>query len=484
MSRHTLLALIAAFLLLFSAATFSQSQYDIVLHNGRVIDPETSFDAVRDVGIRNGQIVGISEQPLSGKRVIDASGLVVAPGFIDLHQHDLSPDGMRLKAMDGVTTALELEIGPPDVRKFLEEHRNQSLLNYGTTASQPWARAYAFDAQPKPGELIPSSGDDTNKPATAEQIQRMQQRLRDQMDAGGLGIGMGIQYTPGASRTEIIEMFRVAAERNMPVFVHMRGDRVESVSEVIAAAAVTGAPLHIVHINSSCLREAPECLRMVAGARARGLDVTTEAYPYIAGMTQINSALFNPGWQEKTDSNYSDLMIPGTGERLTKERFDELHASPKPQLVIMFNNKQSVVDGIIENPLVIIASDGASGHPRDAGTFGRVYDEYVRQRGTLTLMEAVRKMSYMPAVRLEKSTPQAHNKGRLQVGADADVIIFDPKTFKDQSTFEKPNTPSIGVRYLLVNGTLVVDGGKLVDGVNPGKAITSKPQKYQQSPHE
>jgi N-acyl-D-aspartate/D-glutamate deacylase len=214
---------------------------------------------------------------------------------------------------------------------------------------------------------------------------------------------------------------------------------------------------------------------MVAGARARGLDVTTEAYPYIAGMTQVNSALFNPGWQEKIGANYSDLMLPRTGERLTKERFEQLHASPQPQLVIIFNNTQPVVDEIIANPLVMIASDGTSGHPRGAGTFGHVYARYVRERGTLSLMDAMRKMSYMPAVRLEKSTPQARKKGRMQVGADADVVMFDPKTFTDQSTFEKTNVPSVGVRYLLVNGTVVVDGGKLVDGVAPGKAITSRP---------
>src|SRR5215469_6774170 len=468
-------AITVALLVIASGSASAQAQHDLVLHHGRVIDPETSLDAVREVGISNDKIVAISGRVLSGKRVIDATGLVVAPGFIDLHQHDLSPEGMQLKAMDGVTTALELEIGPPDVGAFLREHSGTSLLNYGTTASHPWARAYAFDAQPKPGELIPSSGDDTNKPATAKRIQRMQQRLRDQINAGGLGVGMGIQYTPGATRTEIIEMFRVAAERDMPVQVHMRGDRVESVSEVIAAAAVTGAALHIVHINSSCLSEAPECLRMVAGARARGLDVTTEAYPYIAGMTQVNSALFNPGWQEKIGANYSDLMLPRTGERLTKERFEQLHASPQPQLVIVFNNTQEIVDQVIVNPLVMIASDGLAGHPRDAGTFGRVFAQYVRERGTLSLMDAMRKMSYMPAVRLENSTPQARKKGRMQVGADADVVMFDPKTFTDQSTFENTNVPSVGVRYLLVNGTVVVDAGKLVDGVAPGKAITSRP---------
>ena len=158
---------------------------------------------------------------------------------------------------------------------------------------------------------------------------------------------------------------------------------------------------------------------------------------------------------------------------MTRERFDELHASTKPQLVIIFNNSQTVVDEILENPLVMVASDGAPGHPRDAGTYGRFYNMYVRERGTVTLMEAVRKMSYMPAVRLEKSTPQARKKGRLQAGADADVVVFDAKTFKDQSTFEKPNVPSVGVQYLLVNGTVVVDGGKLVDGVMAGRAVVN-----------
>jgi len=473
MSRPSFAASLLAFAALACLHTFAQSQCDVVLHSGRVIDPETSLDAVRDVCISGGEIEAVSEQTQAGRRVIDAKGLVVAPGFIDLHQHDLSQEGMRLKAMDGVTTALELEIGPPDVTTFLQVHSGKSLLNYGTTASHPWARAFVFGQTASAGEAIPRSGDATNKPATPEQIQKMQERLREQINAGGLGVGMGIQYTPGASRTEIIEMFRVAAEYNMPVFVHMRGDRVESVEEVLAAAAVTGAPLHIVHINSSCLKEAPECLTLVGGARARGLDVTTESYPYIAGMTQINSALFNPGWQEKISATYSNLMLASTGEQLTKERFDELHASPEPQLVIIFNNTQAVVDGLLENPLVMVASDGGPGHPRNAGTYGRFYNMYVRERGTVTLVEAVRKMSYMPAVRLEKSTPQARKKGRLQVGADADIVVFDPKTFKDQSSFEKPNVPSVGVRYLLVNGTAVVDGGKLLDGVAPGRAITS-----------
>ncbi|HXX29055.1 MAG TPA: amidohydrolase family protein [Terriglobales bacterium] len=453
----------------------AQELYDVVIHGGRVVDPETSLDAVRDVGIRGNQIVAISERTLVGARVIEASGLVVAPGFIDLHQHDHTARGYRLKAMDGVTTALELEIGAPDVRKFLDQRRNAALINYGTSASQPWARAAILGQPAVEGAIVPPSGPATNDPTTPEQVQRIQQRLRDELRAGGLGVGMGIQYTPGASRLEIIEMFRVAAERGVPVFVHSRGDRIESVGEIIAAAAVSGAPLHIVHINSSCLREAPECLRMIAGARGRGLDVTTEAYPYIAGMTQINSALFNPGWKEKLGIDYSDLMIPSTGERLTKERFEQLHASQQPQSIIIFNNTQAVVDEVIANPLTMIASDGLAGHPRGAGTFGRVFAQYVRERRTLTLIDAVRKMSYMPAVRLERSTPAARRKGRLQVGTDADLVVFDPENFRDQSTFEKPSVPSIGVRFLLVNGTLVIDGGAIVSAVAPGQALVGPP---------
>jgi N-acyl-D-aspartate/D-glutamate deacylase len=463
----------ALFVLIIGGTAFAQERYDLVIRGGRVIDPETSLDAVRDVGIRGRQIVAISEKSLAGTRVIDGSGLVVAPGFIDLHQHDQTAEGYRLKAMDGVTTALELEIGPPDVHKFLEQRRAGALINFGTSASHPWARTLAFGLPAPEGAFVPPAGPATNGPATPEQVQRMQQRLVDELNAGGLGVGMGIQYTPGATRQEIIEMFRVAAERAVPVFVHTRGDRVESVEEVIGAAAVTGAPLHIVHINSVCLREAPECLRMVAGARGRGLDVTTEAYPYIAGMTQINSALFNPGWREKVGIDYSDLMIPDTGERLTKERFEELHASPTTQTIIMFNNTQAVVDQVIANPLVMIASDGAPNHPRNAGTFGRVFAQYVRERRTITLMDAVRKMSYMPALRLERSTLQARKKGRLQTGADADLVIFDPESFRDQSTFEKPAVSSTGVRYLVVNGVPVIENGAIIPGATPGRALTA-----------
>jgi N-acyl-D-aspartate/D-glutamate deacylase len=473
------------FFLLFLALSnpiLSAQQYDLVLEGGRVMDPETGLDAVRNVGIRDGKIVLISSEPLSAPRVIHVAGLIVAPGFIDLRQHGQEMASQRVKALDGVTTALELEIGAPDVAQFLKTKEGHSLIHYGTSASHAAARALVFGAPLPPGQILPKSGPATDQPATPEQIMRIEQRLRSELDAGGLALGMGIQYIPGATRLEVIDMFRLAAERRVPVYTHVRsssrvdpGSSIESVSEVIAAAAITGASLHIVHINSSCLRDAPECLSMVDGARSRGLDVTTEAYPYIAGMTYINSALFNPGWQEKEGGiSYGDLVLPNTGEHLTKERFDELHNSSNPQTVLVFANTQEVLDKVIPHPLVMIASDGFQGHPRNAGTYSRVLAQYVREKGTITLMDALRKMSLMPAEMLERSTPVARQKGRLQEGADADIVVFDAATISDRATFEKPMEPSVGVRYLLVAGTVVVNEGKIVPDVFPGRALVSR----------
>ncbi len=470
--------ILSSLLLTFSSAVLHAQQYDLVLEGGRVMDPETGMDATRNVGIRDGKIVRISSESLSARRVIDASGLVVAPGFIDLHQHSQDLASQRVKALDGVTTALELEIGAPDVAEFLKAKQGRSLIHYGTSASHVAARSLVFGAPLPVTEILPKSGPATQQPATPEQINKILERLREELDAGGLAIGMGIEYTPGASRSEVIDTFRLAAERRLPVYTHVRssgrvepGSSIESVSEVIAAAAITGASLHIVHLNSSCSRDSLECLSMIEGARARGLDVTTEAYPYTAGMTAINSAVFNPGWRERKGIDYGNLVLPDTGEHLTKERFDALHNSSETRFVLVFGYPQEVLDKVIPSPLVMIASDGLAGHPRNAGTYSRVLAQYVRGKGTITLMDALRKMSLMPAEMLERSTPAAREKGRLQEGADADIVVFDPATIIDNSTFEKPMEPSTGVHYLLVAGTLLVDQGRLVPDVFPGRAL-------------
>jgi len=250
--------IISLFLLALSTTIAFAQQYDLVLEGGRVMDPESGVDAARNVGIRDGKIVRISSETLSGHRVIHASGLVVAPRFIDLHQHAQDLASQRRKALDGVTMALELEIGAPDVAQFLRAKEGHSLIHYGTSASHVAARALVFGAPLPAGNILPKSGPATEQPATPEQIEVMQEQLSAELDAGGLAVGMGIEYTPGATRLEVIDIFRLAAERSVPVYTHMRsagriepGSAIEAVSEVIGAAAVTGASLHIVHINST-----------------------------------------------------------------------------------------------------------------------------------------------------------------------------------------------------------------------------------------
>jgi N-acyl-D-aspartate/D-glutamate deacylase len=315
-------------------ASDSGPDYELIIHGGRVLDPETALDAVRDVGITGGKIARISEAPLSGKRTIDARGLVVAPGFIDVHYHGQTQESYRLLALDGVTTALELEVGVPDIHRFIDGRAGHSLINFGASASYLAARLLAWN-EPLPESIfgadagiLPKSGPATNESASPERLERIVANLQSQVKAGALGIGMGLEYSPGATRHEVIEVFKVAADNGTPMFVHARsagriepGSSVEAVSELIAASAISGAPVHIAHINSTCMRDSPECLSMIAGAKARGLDVTTEAYPYTAAMTFINSAFFNPGWREKRNLDYGDLELPESGERLTHERF-------------------------------------------------------------------------------------------------------------------------------------------------------------------
>jgi N-acyl-D-aspartate/D-glutamate deacylase len=467
------------------ACTTPEPAFDVVLQGGRVIDPETALDAVMNVGIRGDRIAAVSAAPLAGTRVIDATGLVVAPGFIDLHRHLHSLDGYRAMALDGVTTALELEGGVPDIRRFLAAREGKSPIHFGAAAGYSAARVLAWGLPllpslngPEAATPQPAAGPVTREPASEARQQQILARLRAEIEAGALGIGMGLEYTPGATRLEVIQVFRLAEEKRTPVFVHARsagrmepGSSIESVSELIGASAITGASVHIVHVNSICLRDSLECLALIEGARARGLDITTETYPYTAGMTTLNSALFGPGWRERRGLDYADLELPLTGERLTRERFDALHASPEPRLVLVHMNPEEVVSSLVGHPDVMIASDGLSGHPRAFGTFSRVLGRYVRSQRALSLPDAIKKMSYLPALRLQSVTASAQRLGRLQQGAQADIVVFDAGTIEDRATFADPSATSVGVRYLLVAGTLVVDEGRAVDAATPGRAV-------------
>ncbi len=449
----------------------SAQPFDLAICNGRVVDPESGLDAVRYVGISGGQIRAVSAAPLEGRATIDAAGLVVAPGFIDLHSHGQDAENYRYKAMDGVTTALEMEVGVADMDAWYDKRKDQTLINYGASVGHIPVRMRVMH---DPGSFLPT-GDAAHRAATDAEIAEIRRQIEQGLARGALGVGMGMHYTPAASRWEILEMFRAAVNSGAACFVHLRSAGDESVAaleEVIAASALTGAPAHVAHITSNGLGSTPRLLQMIAEARTRKLDITTELYPYTAAMTAIESALFDPGWQSVLGIGYHDLQWAETGERLTAESFARYRRTGGG--VILHMIPSSALDAAIAIPFVMIASDGGlrngKGHPRSSGTFARVLGHYVRETGALTLMEAVRKMSLMPAQRLQERVPAMRNKGCVREGADADLTIFDPATVADASTYEDPARYSMGIRYVLVNGVAVVSGGKLRE-VTPGRAV-------------
>ena len=435
------------------------------------MDPASGLDGVRFVGIRGGKIASVSESPLHGRVQVDASGLVVAPGFIDLHSHGQTPENYGFKARDGVTTALELEVGVSPVDSWYRVREGKALIHFGATSGHIPARmAVMHDS----GKLLPHDAA-AKRAATADERRETYDLVRRGLDEGALGIGLGIAYVPLATRAEILDLFRLAAERKTTIYVHMRNGGpvepgvIDALQEVLADAAATGASLHVVHITSMGLRETPLCLEMIRGARSHGVDVTTEMYPYTAGMTDLGSAIFDEGWQAKQGGiGFGDLQWALTGERLTAESFARYRK--QGGMVAIHSIPEEIVRVAVADPMVMIASDGilenGKGHPRAAGTYARVLGRYVREEHALTLMDALRKMTVMPADRLGMPS-----KGRIAVGADADITVFDPARVIDRATFDKPAQYSEGIRYVMVDGTLVVKNGEFVDGVMPGKAV-------------
>jgi dihydroorotase len=238
-------------------------------------------------------------------------------------------------------------------------------------------------------------------------------------------------------------------------------------------AGETDAPLQVVHINSSSLAETPVMLQMISDARAHGRDVTTEAYPYAAGMTEIQSATIQDVYGSASDERLAELEWQRTGERLNRESFARYTEIGGP--IVVHTNTEQMVAAAINSPLTIIASDGywqnGAGHPRTTGTFSRVLGRYVREAHSLSLMEAIRKMTLMPAQRLEARVPAMRQKGRLGVGADADITIFDAERVLDRSTYREPSLSPVGIEHVIVNGVSVVANGQAVEGVAPGRAV-------------
>ena len=466
------------FLLVFSVSLCAQT-YDTVLANGRVMDPESGLDAIRYIGIRGKRIEAISATPLQGKSIVDVRGLVAAPGFIDLHSHGQDDENYHFKAHDGVTTALELEIGVSPVAPWYQSRERKALINFGASSGHVPAKMAAMHDS---GDFLPRDHA-AHDMATDEQKLSIVNAVRQGLDDGAIGIGFGIAYVPTTTREEILRLFQLGSDRHVPVFVHMRGDSglaqdgaIPSLQEVIADAASTGVSLHVVHITSSGGRQTKNCLMIIEGARKHGLDVSTEMYPYTASSTRIESALFDDGWQQRTGLRYDQLQWVATGERLTAETFAKYRK--QGGAVISHGISEDTVRLAVSNPIVMIASDGrltnGKGHPRSAGTFSRVLGVYVREQKALTLMDAIRKMSLMPAQRLEASVPAMRNKGRIKIGADADIVVFNPDKVIDKATFENAAQYSDGIENVMVAGVFVLRNGNFVSGVYPGVGLRTR----------
>ena len=291
-------------------ADSADALFDVVILHGRVMNPETNLDAVRNVGISNGKIREISAKELRGKETIEARGLIVAPGFIDLHEHGQEPRNYQFQARDGVTTSLELEAGTDDVDKWYAVREGKALINFGVSVGHIPVRMRVMH---DPGTFLPT-GDAAHREATAQELREIDQGMERGLKRGALAVGMGINYTAAATHDEILEVFRIAANANASVHVHLRHAGLKEpttglvgLQEVIADAVASGAPLHVVHITSMGLRTTPTLLEVIKGARAHGLDVTTECYPYTAGSTALESAIFDEGWQDRQGITYKDV---------------------------------------------------------------------------------------------------------------------------------------------------------------------------------
>jgi N-acyl-D-aspartate/D-glutamate deacylase len=494
---------------------------DIVIEGGRVIDPESGRDEVANVGITADRIQEVGSRPLDALRVIDARGQVVAPGFIDLHSHAQDLNGARLQALDGVTTALELEAGATPVElAYGHSARQGRPINYGFSAGWALARleVVAGTSWTKPEvdtslEFFEHHQTEPrwNTPATPRELDAILARLADQLDVGALGIGVLLGYAPDTDPTEFAAIAELAANRDVPVFVHSRrmsiadpNSSLEGVREILDVAGRSGAHLHVCHVNSTSLRLIREVAAELREARARGARVTTEAYPYGAGSTGIGSEFFAPERLERMGLHPTDLRYLRTGERIaTLKRLAEVRAQDPGGLCVFDfldledeGDRELMLTSLLL-PGAAIASDampitypegerdrerwpisaGARVHPRSAGCFSRVLQRLVRESGVLTLSEAIERMSLTPARILERSVPSMKRKGRLRVGSDADIVVFDPAEISDRGTFDRLE-PSQGVRHLLVNGRLVVSGGLLDLSAAPGRPIqrASRPQ--------
>ena len=512
----TLVAALTTSLLTVSSA-FAHD-YDVVINNGRVMDPETNFDGVRNVGIKDGKIVVITESAIQGKETIDAKGHVVAPGFIEGHQHATDQFSRKVNLRDGLTTQMDFEAGAGDIAKWYANAEGKTQSNYGMVVLATLARVSVLDGPEiaasgnEMGDLfsrvVPGAAakaqEEGRKPGWSatlpnkEQMSRIMSYVDEGLRQGALGVGVPVGYmTTGVTQYELYKYKELAGKYGRITNGHVRFAGVRpptegqlGVQEMLANAMVLDAPFMASHLNSNMDWE--YTIPLVNDAREkRGAKVWGEVYPYAAGFTIASTDILTVGSMAQMGITYSDVSnLDGT--RWNKAMYEDIRKNDPGRAIVIYNNPEKDISKWLAMPGVVIVSDGMaiqdeklsyypwdspyegkSVHPRSAGTRAKVL-RMVREEKIMPLMEAISKMSYLHAKYFDEfgGISQMKTKGRVQVGADADIVVFNPDTVTDNSTY-KPGEgalPSTGIPYVLVNGVVVVKDSE-VQKVFPGKPI-------------
>ncbi len=487
-ARTTATAISTLVATLLCTPNYAGANFDLVIAGARVMDPESGLDAVRHVGVSNHQIQAISESPLAGAQTIDGKGLVLAPGFIDIHTHSPTLLGQHLNLLDGVTTALDLEAGAWPVAAYGEHFVGGAQMNFGTSVSHAAIRWKVMEDRDQPyifkgRQMAKMGGDAWVKPATAEQIQAMRTALKSGLDNGGLGIGLLLDYMTAAVTTaELAMVFETAAEYGRPVYVHVRrglpGDPA-GLDEILEQALATGAPTLICHITHSAMGGTPEWLAKIDAANANGANITTETLSWAAGGTGISADVFRRrDWRKIFDIDYTDVQWVATGEWLTEASFKRYQQEQPYGMVNHHYVKEAWIEDALKWPGMMVSTDALPAldlaiktNPNLAGTFSRFLGHYVRERGVLSLMEGLRRITLLPAQWLAQASKTFTSKGRIAVGADADLVLFDPDTIASGAAYGAPYKPSIGVDTVIVGGRVVVGDGVRIEGRYPGQRL-------------
>ena len=490
------------------------SEHDLVLRRARTIDPETSLDEVCDVAIDGSTITAVvvgGSTDLHGARELDLTGLVLAPGFIDVHSHCRDFASRALQVCDGVTTALELEGGEIDVAgAYASVAAEGSPNHYGFSASWALARMAVCGIDVSAGLdafLANINTADWHRALSVSETSAMLDSLRGELADGALGIGVLLGYCQESTGAEYLDVAQLAADERSVTYTHVRElSRPDSglfgAAEVVTAALATGAHMHLCHINSTSTRHIDRVHALLERGRAQGLRITTEAYPYGAGCTGIGAAFLAPEKLINAALVPGDIRYLPTGEQVASvERLIELRTTdPGGLAVIDFLHETDPADlGFLTRaflapdtavasdamPLVVPQSQGNASagwpiasdvltHPRTAGTFSRILRWYVRELRIVDLAEAIRRSTLVPADILRDIAPEMARKGRVQVGADADLVVFDADTVTDRATYDSPTLTSEGIRYVFVDGTPVVIDGVLNTEARPGRPVRGR----------